>query len=400
MIRTYFKRMRPLWQPPHAHRGVDRERTVSFLELFYDLVYVVLIAAVAHNLAGHMNWVSVGEFFVVFSLVWIAWLNGSAEYDLHGREYILTRVFTFVQMLLVALLAFYASWGKDGRDEFAIVYGVFCGVLAWLWFTAHLQADERHKRTFRLYLALTLLSAASVVGSVFVPLVAQLWVWGITALVWICTSFFIFRASLSGPGEVVLVSESLVERFGLFTIIVLGEVVVGVVDGISASAHNLQTVTTGMLALGIGFGLWWNYFDLTGRRLPRQDRTGLPIWIILHLPLTLSIAAAGAAMVSVIEHAGDLRAPEIATWVLNGSVAISLLTIAVIVPTLQDWSRYRSIFLVTSILMAILAIGIVPLSLLRPGPMALVSMLLGVLALVWAIAVIRWLMTEGETATS
>lgn len=37
--------------PPRAHGEVLDDRTVTFLELFYDLVFVVLIAQIAHNLA-------------------------------------------------------------------------------------------------------------------------------------------------------------------------------------------------------------------------------------------------------------------------------------------------------------------------------------------------------------
>ena len=70
-------------------------------------------------------------------------------------------------------------------------------------------------------------------------------------------------------------TESLVERFGLFTIIVLGEFVFGVVNGLSAPDRDVLTITTGMIALVIGFGFWWIYFDLVGRRLPRSGR---PPW--------------------------------------------------------------------------------------------------------------------------
>ena len=113
-LRTRF------WQPPRAHGEVVEDRTVSFLELFYDLVYVVLIAAAAHNLAGHMRWNSLRKFAVVFGLIWIAWLSGTVHYDVHGREDIRTRTFTFVQMLLIALLAVYVADGEAGRDEFAL----------------------------------------------------------------------------------------------------------------------------------------------------------------------------------------------------------------------------------------------------------------------------------------
>ena len=112
----------------------------------------------------------------------------------------------------------------------------------------------------------------------------------------------------------VMPSDSLVERFGLFTIIVLGEVVFGVVDGLSLAVHDLTTIATGMLALGIGFGFWWIYFDVVGRRLPREDGRSLANWLLSHLPITLSIAAAGAGMTSLIFHAHDAVTPASTAW--------------------------------------------------------------------------------------
>lgn len=389
-----LKRLRRLWRPPRLHGELIEDRNVSFLELFYDLVYVALIAAAAHNLGGHMNWAGVGEFVVLFSLIWIAWLNGAAHHDLHGREDVRTRAFTFVQMLLVALMAVYAADGAGGRDQFSIVYGLYFGVLGWLWFTVYLRTDARRRRISLGYLVLIFLTIAAVVGSVFASTSAYLWLWGASAFVWVGASFFMTRTAASWSEDQVIVSDSFVERFGLFTIIVLGEVVVGVVDGISESARSVETIMTGMLALGIGFGLWWTYFDLTGRRPPREDATGLPIWIVLHLPLTMAIAAAGAAMISVIEHAGDLHSPAVASWVLSGSVAVAFVAIAAIVRTLRDWARYRLIYLPTSIFMVVLALAIIPIGLLRLGPIALVSSLLGLLTVAWLIAVYRWLRTE------
>jgi hypothetical protein len=60
-----------------------------------------------------------------------------------------------------------------------------------------------------------------------------------------------------------------------------------------------------MIAPGIGLGLWW----VVGRRLPRNEGPAMASWLLGHLPFTLSIAAAGAAMISLIEHAHDARTP-------------------------------------------------------------------------------------------
>ncbi len=93
--------LRRFWQPPRAHGDVIEDRTVSFLELFYDLVYVVVVARAAHTLAEHIAWREVGEFAAVFGLIWLAWLNGTTYYDLHGREDGRTRTYVFIQMLLL-----------------------------------------------------------------------------------------------------------------------------------------------------------------------------------------------------------------------------------------------------------------------------------------------------------
>jgi low temperature requirement protein LtrA len=91
--------------PPRRHGDVDEDRTVSFLELFYDLVFVVLIAQVAHTLAGDVSWRGLADFAVVFGLVWIAWLNGSMYHEVHGREDGRSRTYIFVQMFLLVVLA-------------------------------------------------------------------------------------------------------------------------------------------------------------------------------------------------------------------------------------------------------------------------------------------------------
>jgi low temperature requirement protein LtrA len=90
-------------------------------------------------------------------------------------------------------------------------------------------------------------------------------------------------------------TDSLVERFGLFVIIVLGEVIFGVVGGMSAAEIDMKTITTGSLALIVGFGIWWLYFDLVGRRLPRRDRGTISTWMLSHVPITGAIVAVGPA---------------------------------------------------------------------------------------------------------
>jgi hypothetical protein len=64
-----------------------------------------------------------------------------------------------------------------------------------------------------------------------------------------------------------------------------------------------------MIALVVGFGFWWIYFDLVGRRPPRAGGTAMASWLLSDLPITSSITAAGAAIVSLISHAHHADTP-------------------------------------------------------------------------------------------
>jgi low temperature requirement protein LtrA len=113
---------RLLWQPPRAHGEQPRERIVGPLELFYDLVVVVLVAQAAHHLADHLTGRGLGEFAAVFTLVWIAWLNGTLHHELHGRDDARGRTFFLLQVLaLIPLGAFIPEAGSARGTAFVAV---------------------------------------------------------------------------------------------------------------------------------------------------------------------------------------------------------------------------------------------------------------------------------------
>ena len=391
---------RRFWLPPRAHGDVIEDRTVSFLELFYDLVYVVVIARAAHTLAEHIAWRSVGEFAVVFGLIWIAWLNGTLYYELHGREDGRTRVFVFVQMLLLALLAvFTAEAAGETGEGFAIVYVLYLAVLSWLWYTVRRQDSDVYMTVTARYLAIMLASIVAMAVSIALPDEARVIVWAVLVVAWAVGANLLNRMPAMDLG--VSATESMVERFGLFVIIVLGEVVVGVVDGLSEAERSFRTIATGMLGLCVGFAYWWTYFDFAGRRLPRDHAPTVARYVTSHLPVTMSIAGAGAAMVSLIEHAGDDHAPDTTAWLLAGSVALGLVALVVHMGTLRDFERFPSLYRpVAAAMVAVAGVALV-VGWWAPVPWQLVLVLLGLLSLVWWVAVDRWLrLDDSEDAVS
>jgi low temperature requirement protein LtrA len=388
---------RRFWLPPRAHGEVIDDRTVSFLELFYDLVYVVVIGRAAHHLAGHVTWRGAGEFAVLFGLTWIAWLNGTLYYELHGREEGRTRFYVFVQMLLLALLAVFID-GAGGSDgfSFGIVYLLFLAVLSWLWYTVRLQDEEQYMVATARYLTGMVVSVLVVGLSLLLSDGLRMIVWAGVVVMWLGGSFLL--AHLTGMRTGVRVTASMVERYGLFVIIVLGEVVVGVVGGLADSARDVESIATGLLGLMIGFAYWWTYFDFVGRRLPRHEPVIRNWWLTAHLPVTMSIAAAGAAMVSLVEEAGDGVTPSATAWLLTGSVALALVGMVIQAQTLVDYEKLPELLRPVSRAMLVTASIALLLGLLAPVPWLLAALVFVALSVLWGYAVARWMRVGDKTA--
>jgi low temperature requirement protein LtrA len=276
---------------------------VGPLELFYDLATVVLVAQAAHHLAGHLTWRGLGEFAVVFTLVWIAWINGSLHHELHGRDDARARSTFLLQILvLVAMGAFIPQAGGARGAAFAVATGVLFAILAVLWLLASRGDRPEYRRASRLFVAGTAACAAALVGTAFLPAGARIPAWGLLDVVYLAG---FAAAVLASPAQAsaLLVTDALIERFGLLTIIVLGETVSGVVAGLAGEPVSGLTLAVGLAAVAVGFGAWWTYFDFAGHRHPRTEPAGSLQWLLSHLPLTAAIAAMGAAMVSLVHHA-------------------------------------------------------------------------------------------------
>ncbi len=375
--------------PPRAHGEVLEDRTVSFLELFYDLVFVVLIAQIAHTFAGDVSWTGFGRFAVVFCLIWVAWVNGSFYHELHGREDGRSRAYIFVQMALLVIMAVYAAHAaddvSDGRN-FAIVYALLLAFIEWQWYSIRsYDTDEMAGSTMQYNTAMMAAIAIIVVSAFVNDPEIRLVLWASTVVIKIASSLSQVLRPNPELEHALRITDSMAERFGLFTIIVLGEVVVGVVEGLSEAEHNARTVVTGVVALVIGFGFWWNYFDFVGGRAPRPGSYNRGVWNLGHLPIWLAVAAAGAGMVNLVEHAGDARTPANTAWLIAGATATMAAALAAITLTMPTNPGRRLV----PITLSVAAIIALVLGALRPSPIILAAGLSITLAGVWVEALAR-----------
>src|SRR5215831_8121657 len=335
---------RSLWQPPRPHGEQRPERVVGPLELFYDLAVVVLVAQAARHLAGHLTWRGLSEFAAVFTLAWIAWANGSLHHELHGHDDVRSRSTFLLQILvLVAMGAFIPEAGGARGAAFAAAAGVLFAILTGLWLLAARGDRPEYRRASRLFVAGTAACAVLLAGTAFLPASARMLAWGLLDIAYLAG----FAATVfATPAEAttVLVTDALIERFGLITIIVLGETLTGVVAGLAREPISGLTLSVGLVAVVVGFGAWWTYFDFAGHRHPRPEPAATLQWLLSHLPLTAAIAAMGAAMVSLVDHAHDARTPAATAWILSAGTAVVLGATMLVAASLRAWHTDRGLY--------------------------------------------------------
>ncbi len=293
---------RRIWEIPVLRREEETgtHRPVTWLELFFDLYFVVIIAALAHNLAGDFNWHGVKDFLLTFLPVWWIWIGFTYYNERFETNGIENRLFTFLLMLAIGSMAVYSHHAlAENFKGYASSYIVARVIIISLWLYATIYNPVFKKVGIRFLIGfcagLTLL-----VASLFVSSWMALTLFGLALLVEILSPLTTVEESKKLPP---FSSSKLPERFGLFTIIVLGEAVAGTINGLKGHHHlDGHLALLGILGIAIGMGMWWIYFDFIGRRPAKADMVNQFGWGYLHMPLVMAFTIMGAALLAILSN--------------------------------------------------------------------------------------------------
>jgi low temperature requirement protein LtrA len=372
----------PLRRPMRPHDRDEQHRSATPLELLFDLCFVVAVARAADRLhhaliEGHIadGVVSYGS---VFFAIWWAWMNFTWFASAYDTDDVAYRLLTLLQIGGVLLLAAGVPDGFDRQDFTVATVGYVLMRVAMVTQWLRVAHDHPAGRTTALrYAAGIAVLQLGWVGLLAMPL------------------------SWRGPGFLLLASlelavpvwaerstqptawhpDHIAERYGLFTLIVLGECVLAATTtvqaaiGIRGLSPSLAVVAAGGLVLL--FALWWSYFDRPAAEGLRASPRSAFAWGYWHLLVFASLAAVGAGLQVVaetVDHHGHLLG-QAAAMTLAVPVALFL----VVLGLLHSWVyRYRgeravARFAVTALLVVLAAVATPPL------PLAVTIALIGLI---------------------
>jgi len=312
-------------KPPSLQTETEGERNATWLELFYDLVFVATVAMLGTRLAADtslMGWLSYAAYFL---LVWWLWASHTFYADRYDTDDLVYRFLAGGQMVAIAILAASVSTGPSGSTVvFAMAFAAARILLLLLYARAYKYVPAT-RELVRGYLVGFGSGAALWIVSIFVPPPARFWIWGLALAVDLATPFIVRKAQAAAPLDV----SHLPERFGLFTILVLGETIVAVTIGLGHVEWQWSTTIAGVFGLSIATALWWIHFDNVDGKVVRRIGGGKAwqptVWIYSHLPLAVGLAMTGVGVEHAIvasDHGHHYTSAD--RWLLVVGVVIAL----------------------------------------------------------------------------
>jgi low temperature requirement protein LtrA len=294
------------WYRPMVARATDEEhRSATVLELFFDLCFVVAVAQAASALHDQIAENHVGDgvvgYAMVFFAIWWAWMNFTWFASAYDTDDVAYRLTTLVQIAGALILAAGVPDAMDGSDFAVITLGYVVMRLAMVtqWLRAA-AADPPHRRSSLRFAAAIAVVQLGWVLRLALPEGLGMASFLVLAAAELAIPIWAERAAPTSwhPGHIA-------ERYGLFTLIVLGECVlastVAIQTALDENAALADLATTAAGGLLTVFGMWWLYFGKEASEFLTSLRAGI-VWGYGHYLVFASAAAVGAGLAVNVDY--------------------------------------------------------------------------------------------------
>jgi len=280
------------------------ERHATWLELFYDLVVVAAVSQVAHALSQDHSGLGLLVFAGLFIPVFWVWAGHTVYATRFDTDDLVYRFLTFLQMFAVVGMAVEIHHASQGNTRaFSLAYLGSRTILLLLLARAGRHAPAA-RPFIRTYLRGFGLGAALWAISILLPPPARYILWGTSLALELAVPWLIWRSMQ--PSAAVSPSH-IPERFGLFTIIVLGESISAVVRGLAGRNWEAPAVVVASLGFAIGVCVWWIYFRHLERAIGKVRMGSGQPYMYSHIPLLLGIVVMGIGIELAIKESGADR---------------------------------------------------------------------------------------------
>ena len=323
---------RTLWQPPQLYtevvHGEHEVRKIAWLELFYDLVYVATLIQLGDALSEDVSVGGFLRFVALFIPIWWSWTGMTFYSNRFVTDDLLHRVLIFAQILAIAAMGISVKGAfGDLYVQFTISYVAVRLVLVLLYLRVARSQPDAAPFAKRYALGFFIASMVWLLGA-FVPAPYYIVFWVLGMLVDFAVP--LSRKSRALNAELPIDVHHMMERYGIFVIIVLGESFVKVLSSISGSLLTVRMGIFGVFAIIVVGGLWWLYFDDVAGVPLRPKGAAAYVWIYSHLPIAIALTAFGVGLKKLFLEIDHGTLPDKYRWLIGLSMLLYLLFVGII----------------------------------------------------------------------
>jgi low temperature requirement protein LtrA len=328
-----------LWPSQRQHRRA------TWTELFFDLIFVAAVAEVGAPLATDYSPQGVVRFSFLFLLIWWAWSGHTLYTSRFEAEDSVHRLLILVQCFIAAVMAANAKDALDSRSSagFGAAYAGMRIVLVIQYLRARSVPAARQLAT-RYAVGFGAAAIVWIVSALTEP-PERYWLWTAALVVDFATPWLASKQMVYAPPD----PTHFPERFGLFTIILIGEFVAAVMRGIEHQEYwSFPAASTAFMSMAFAFVLRGWYFDVAQGAAERHVRTPkdaqlFHVWHYCHLPMFLGIAVAGVGFQRAIslESGQCLTASEV--WILTSAVMLVTVALTTLGATSEAAQKRRNL---------------------------------------------------------
>ena len=269
----------------------------TFVELFFDLVFVFAITQVTHYAAHHLDVHGLLRSVMVFWLIWWGWTQFTWALNAANTDHHHVRVGTLIStgVAFVMAISVEKAFATGSTDAlwFAVSYVAVRMLGLGLYYKVVSSNAEQKSAVVGFAVLSTGGLAAVLVGSLVDPSMRD-WIWFGAIVLDVGGAWVAGNSGVWG-----LHAGHFAERHGLIVIIALGESLI-VAGSALTSDVTLSAMVTGSIAVLVTCLLWWTYFgwvrevleerliSQTGRARARLARDAYTLW---HFPLVSGIVA-------------------------------------------------------------------------------------------------------------
>ena len=306
----------------------DGERHASWLELFFDLVFVLAVAQIAKVLVNQSDLDGFVKYIALFVPIWWSWVGFTFYADRFESEDTAYRVMMFAGMFTVAALSLTLgnAFSVGGDTAFLICYILVRLVLIALYIRSAYHIPLARSLSLQFITGFGISVALLLISFMFAPPFRYA-IWAAALTLELVTPFLNLRATRTTPFD----RSHIPERFGLFTIIVLGEAVIATANGAAETIWNFASVSAAALGFAMAAAIWWINFDFVeDSAIKSKSLAPRFIYLYGHFFIVASIVAIGIGVEHAIKEANDVHLHLPSLTLLSGGIAVYLAAVTII----------------------------------------------------------------------